>query len=214
MAQVLTQRDLRTWIESFATVVLRERDHLDELDAAIGDGEHGSNLGEGMSSVLTLLRDSTFTDIGEMFDAIGMTIVNSVGGASGALYGTLFLRFSDIGHARADWDLDAVMEAFASGLAGITELGNANPGDKTMVDAIHPAVEALFAAKDQPLSTTLKRAAQAAAHGRDATASMLASRGRGSYLGERSLGHVDPGATSMAALFETLSTTVMHSQDH
>jgi dihydroxyacetone kinase-like protein len=211
MAEVLRESDLRTWIESFANVVLRERDRLDELDSAIGDGEHGSNLAQGMSAVLTLLRDSEFTDLREMFDAIGMTIVNSVGGASGALYGTLFLRFSDAGDGRQELDLGILTAAFASGMAGMMELGRTKAGDKTMLDAIHPAVEALSSARDGSLALALERAAQAATQGRDATAAMLARRGRGSYLGDRSLGHVDAGATSMAALFQALSDTVLQS---
>lgn len=211
IVDVLTEKELRRWVEKFAAAVLHESDHLDELDSATGDGEHGSNLSQGMSAVLALLGDSEFSDIREMFEAIGMTIVNKVGGASGALYGTLFLRFSDIGHGREELDLDSLIEAFSSGLAGIMELGSTVPGDKTMVDAIHPAVQELSSARDEPLRNAVARAARVAVEGRDATASMLARRGRGTYLGDRSLGHVDAGATSMALLFEALSETIEQS---
>lgn len=208
LMDVLTQDELRRWVETFADAVLRDTDYLDQLDSATGDGEHGSNLSQGMSAVLTLLRGSEFSDIREMFEAIGMTIVNKVGGASGALYGTLFLRFSDVGDGRDELDLNSLVQAFSSGLAGIMELGNTVPGDKTMVDAIHPAVQALASARDVPMPEAVARAARAAAEGRDATTSMLARRGRGTYLGDRSVGHMDAGATSMAALFQALSGTV------
>ncbi len=142
MTDVLRHSDLRSWIETFATTALADRDHLDELDSAIGDGEHGSNLGQGLSAVLALLEDGQFADVHEMFEAIGMTVVNNVGGASGALYGTFFLRFSDKGVGRTDMDLDTLTEALAAGLGGVMELGSTSPGDKTMVDALHPAVSA------------------------------------------------------------------------
>lgn len=204
MTHVLTDEDLRRWLARFATTVLERRDHLDELDAATGDGEHGANLERGMSAVLSLLEGQVFDDIEGLLGATGMTIVNTVGGASGALYGTLFLRLSDVGKNRQELDLDALTEGFVSALAGIMELGSTKPGDKTLVDALHPAVEALSAAREDGLWVALDRASHAAAEGRDATAAMVARRGRGTYMGDRSLGHVDAGATSMAALFEML----------
>lgn len=207
MTDYLTEIDLRSWIETFASTVLSDRDHLDKLDAATGDGEHGSNLGQGMSAVLALLERETFPDIRALFESIGMTVVNTVGGASGALYGTLFLRISDSGERRTDLGLEHLIQAFTSGMAGIEELGRCRPGDKTLLDALHPAVLALSSVQDAPLSVAVTRAAQAAAQGRDATATMQARRGRGSYLGERSLGHIDAGATSMAMLFEALRRT-------
>jgi len=207
MTDSFTEADLRSWIETFASTVLSDRDHLDKLDAATGDGEHGSNLGQGMSAVLALLEKETFPDIRALFESIGMTVVNTVGGASGALYGTLFLRFSDSGDGRTDLGLAQLTQAFTFGMAGIEELGRCRPGDKTLLDALHPAVLALSSAQDAVLSVAVTRAAHAAARGRDATVTMQARRGRGSYLGERSLGHIDAGATSMAMLFDALRRT-------
>ena len=205
---VVTLETLSSWLDTFAIEVLARRDELDTLDAATGDGEHGSNLGQGMDAVRRLLRDRTFDDVQEMFECVGMAVVNSVGGASGALYGTLFLRFSDSGAGRTSLSLDLVTQGFASGMAGIMELGRCAPGDKTLLDALHPGVAALTAAQGHPLASALADAAQAAGEGRDGTEHMQARRGRGSYLGERSLGHVDAGATSMALLFRSLSRVV------
>ncbi|GAA1567516.1 dihydroxyacetone kinase subunit DhaL [Dactylosporangium maewongense] len=206
MTTTLSQGTVTTWLERFCAEVIAAESHLNELDAATGDGEHGSNLAQGAAAVRALLKDREFGDVQDQLAAVAMAIVNSVGGASGALYGTFFLRLSDVGEGRSALDLAALTEGLRSALAGIRELGGSAPGDKTLLDAIHPAVTELESSATRPadLLTALDRAAAAAEHGRDATASMVARMGRGSYLGDRSRGHVDAGATSMAMLLRCL----------
>ena len=208
MARSLTQADIERWLRHFAAAVERRRTELDELDAATGDGEHGSNLCRGVEALSLVLDSRQFADVQEQLLAVGMAIVNSVGGASGALYGSLFLRLSDVGDGRSALRVDELAEGFASAADGIAELGRSSPGDKTLLDALHPAVVALSGNAATGLVDALHRAAAAAEEGRDATAAMLARVGRGSYLGDRSLGHVDAGATSMAQLFRSLYETV------
>jgi dihydroxyacetone kinase-like protein len=205
-AGVLSQHAVTTWLERFCAEVVAAESRLNELDAATGDGEHGSNLSQGAAAVRTVLRDGRFGDVQEQLSAVAMALVNSVGGASGALYGTFFLRLSDVGAGRTTLDLAGLTAGLGSALAGIRELGGSSPGDKTLVDAIHPAVAELEspATRSAGLVTALDRAAAAAEQGRDATAAMVARMGRGSYLGGRSRGHVDAGATSMALLLRCL----------
>jgi dihydroxyacetone kinase-like protein len=205
MVASLSLDDLRAWLDHFGTAVTSQQALLDELDSATGDGEHGSNLMRGVVAMRDVL-EGDFADARGFLDAVGMAIVNSVGGASGALYGTLFLRISDQGDGTASLDLARLTRGFASAAAGIGELGRSMPGDKTLLDAITPAVAALdtAAAAGLDLAEATGLAAVAAEAGRDATADMLARVGRGSYLGDRSIGHVDAGATSMAQLFRSL----------
>ncbi|AEB44416.1 dihydroxyacetone kinase subunit DhaL [Micromonospora maris] len=206
MTLVLSQDVVTTWLERFCADVVAAESHLNQLDAAVGDGEHGSNLRQGAVAVRALLRDRKFGDIQEQLMAVAMAIVNTVGGASGALYGTFFLRLSDVGAGRNTLDLAGLTEGLGSALAGIRELGGSAPGDKTLVDAIHPAVAVLESPStgSAGLVAALDRAATAAEQGRDATAAMVARMGRGSYLGDRSRGHIDAGATSMAMLLRCL----------
>ena len=206
MAATLSQDAVTTWLERFCAEVIAAESRLNELDSATGDGEHGSNLSQGAVAVRAVLADRNFGDVQELLEAVAMAIVNSVGGAGGALYGTFFLRLSDVGEGRTALDLARLTEGLSSALAGIRELGGSAPGDKTLVDAIQPAVAELQspATRSASLVTALDRAATAAEQGRDATAAMVARMGRGSYLGDRSRGHVDAGATSMALLLRCL----------
>ena len=204
MDEIVTTAVLEDWVRTFAQLVADNRDHLTELDAAIGDADHGSNMDRGMKAAVAALDESVPATAGALFSKLGMTLVSTVGGASGPLFGTLFIRmagsFGDTETASAT-DLAAALRA---GLGGVVDRGKAGPGDKTMYDALAPAVDALDAAlgDDEPLSTALKHARDAAAAGRDATTPMLARKGRASYLGERSVGHQDPGATTVALLLE------------
>lgn len=210
MATELSLDDLRSWLGHFGTAIASQEALLNELDSATGDGEHGSNLVRGVEAMQCVLREDGQADARSLLDSVGMAIVNSVGGASGALYGTLFLRLSDEGAEVAHLGLARLTKGFASAVVGISELGRAQPGDKTLIDAIHPAVLALREADagDWDLASATEAAALAAEAGRDATAAMLARVGRGSYLGDRSLGHIDAGATSMAQLFRSLHTVI------
>src|SRR5215210_2872467 len=204
MTENVTTAVLEEWVRRFATLVAENRDHLTELDAAIGDADHGSNMDRGMKAAVAALDETPPATAGALFTKVGMTLVSTVGGASGPLFGTLFLRMgTSFGDADAVTPQDFAT-ALRAGLGGVVARGKAEPGDKTMYDALAPAVDALDAAlaERSPLSAGLKAARDAAAAGRDATIPLLARKGRASYLGERSVGHQDPGATTVALLLE------------
>jgi dihydroxyacetone kinase-like protein len=202
--EVYDVESLTGWLREFAADVSREKQYLTQLDSAIGDADHGTNVDRGMTAVLAALDETPPANIGAMFKQVGMTLVSKVGGASGPLYGTFFLRFgTSVGEIDAI-DGQAFARAFRAGLDGVVARGKAVAGDKTMYDALAPAVDALDTAlaNGDDLGAALREAAAAAAAGRDATTPMLARKGRASYLGERSIGHQDPGATSSALLVE------------
>jgi len=204
LSESVTTAVLDKWVRSFAALIAENRDHLTELDAAIGDADHGSNMDRGMKAAVAALDENPPTTVGALLSKVGMTLVSTVGGASGPLFGTLFLRMgSSLGDTNSVSPA-ALAAALRSGLGGVVERGKAGAGDKTMYDALAPAVEALEAAvaADVPLRDALIAARDAAAAGRDATTPMLARKGRASYLGERSVGHQDPGATTVALLLD------------
>jgi phosphoenolpyruvate---glycerone phosphotransferase subunit DhaL len=204
MDEHVTTAVLEEWVRRFATLVAHNRGYLTDLDAAIGDADHGSNMDRGMKAAVAALDETPPATAGALFTKVGMTLVSTVGGASGPLFGTLFLRMGttlgDVGTASPQ-DFAAALRA---GLGGVVARGKAEPGDKTMYDALAPAVDALDGAlaEQSPLAAGLKLARDAAQAGRDATTPMLARKGRASYLGERSVGHQDPGATTVALLLE------------
>ena len=197
------------WLLSFAEEILQNEEYLNELDSATGDGEHGSNMASGMSALQKHFTVPQSADLGVFFENVGMAIINSVGGASGALYGTLFLRLSNMCDQRTSIDLINLEVAFSSALEGIMELGRVKPGDKTLLDALYPATVSLQKSvnEKEELHYALSKAMAAADEGCKSTFAMEARKGRGSYQGQRSIGHIDPGATSMALLFKTLSDT-------
>jgi dihydroxyacetone kinase-like protein len=201
---------LRAWLGVFAEEVAANRDLLTRLDSDIGDADHGANLDRGMTAVVAALDASPSATAAALFKTTGMTLVSSVGGASGPLYGTLFLRMS--GAAGIDDCIHATDFAagLRAGVAGIVARGHASLGDKTMLDALEPACDALdqAIAGGASLEEALGLAAEAAAAGRDATIDMLARKGRASYLGDRSVGHQDPGATSAAMLIAAAARTL------
>jgi dihydroxyacetone kinase-like protein len=204
MDDTLDTAALDRWVRRFAELVAENRDYLTELDAAIGDADHGLNMDRGMRAVVTTLDENPAMTGGALLKKVGMTLVSKVGGASGPLFGTFFLRMGGTlgdGDTHSATDLAAGLRA---GLGGIADRGKAGPGDKTIYDALAPAVDALDAAleKQESLATALESARDAAGAGRDATTPMVARKGRASYLGERSAGHQDPGATTVALLFE------------
>jgi dihydroxyacetone kinase-like protein len=193
-----------TWVRRFAQLVAENRDHLTELDAAIGDADHGSNMDRGMRAAVTALDENPPATPGALLKKVGMTLVSTVGGASGPLFGTFFLRMGTSlgdGDALSPTDFASALRA---GLGGIVDRGKAAAGDKTLYDALAPAVDALDAAlaSNESLAAALGSARDAAVAGRDATTPMVARKGRASYLGERSAGHQDPGATTIALLLE------------
>jgi len=193
---------LTAWVREYARVIGENAQFLTDLDAAIGDADHGINMDRGMTAVLAALDEATPADMSALCKEVGMTLVKSVGGASGPLYGTFFLRMA--GALGADENVDAAdfAKALRAGVEGVVQRGRAEAGDKTMFDALAPALDALDSAlaSGGDLAVALADATVAAEKGRDATESMVARKGRASYLGQRSVGHVDPGATSAAML--------------
>lgn len=197
---------LRGWIGAFAAAVTEHQEELTRLDSAIGDADHGSNLARGMKAVVAALDAESPATPDAVLKRTGMTLVSTVGGASGPLYGTFFLR---MGTAAGTEPLDTAGfgAALRAGVAGVVARGKAELGDKTMYDALAPAVDAYDAAGDD-LGAALRAAADAAASGRDATTPLQARKGRASYLGERSVGHQDPGATSAALLLAAAASAL------
>jgi dihydroxyacetone kinase-like protein len=206
---------LITWLDSFRGYVTENRAYLTELDSAIGDADHGINMTRGMDAVfakITEAQDSgtPFVTIDDLFKAVGMTMVTSVGGASGPLYGTFFLRMGRTAGTAETLDAAGLGAALRAGLDGVVARGKAEAGDKTMFDAMSPALDAYDAAVagGSGPAAAAQAAFAAAEAGRDATVPLVARKGRASYLGERSAGHLDPGATSTALLFRALAETL------
>ena len=204
----------RGWIVAVAGVVNEQRDHLTQLDAAIGDADHGINLARGFNAVLGALEAKAPTTAGAILTLTGSTLISKVGGASGPLYGTAFRRAGKALGDTADVDLPALAAALEAALAGVQQLGAAQYGDKTMVDALGPATEAFSKAVAEGASQADALAAlvDAAQAGAAATIPMQALKGRASYLGPRSVGHEDPGAASTALILGALRDTVLAAQ--
>jgi dihydroxyacetone kinase-like protein len=202
---------ITTWMDETLASVRAERDHLVRLDAAIGDGDHGTNMTRGFEAVTRALSAEDGLPPGRQLVLAGKTLVSSVGGASGPLWGSALRRAGrTLGDAATFGDLELVA-AMEAALSAIVDLGQAAPGDKTMVDALEPAVAALRdgVAAGEPLTGTLRSASEAAERGMRATVPMQARKGRASYLGERSIGHQDPGATSTALILRALERAVI-----
>ncbi len=196
----MTADQVRDWIRRFADVIAEHRAELVALDTAIGDGDHGTNMDRGMKKVLEKLDSQEGADIGALLKTVAMTLISSVGGAAGPLYGTLFLQMGTSAAGKEELDVAGWAAALEAGVKGVQARGKAEPGDKTMIDALLPAVEALQAGDG---TGALSRAADAAEEGMKATIPMEARKGRASYLGPRSIGHQDPGATSSYLLMRS-----------
>ncbi len=201
--------DVVAWIKAVAEMISENSSYLTQLDSDIGDADHGANMDRGFKAVIKKLPEVEDKDIGTIFKSVGMTLISTVGGAGGPLYGTWFLQagMKTAGKMEltpADWS-----EALEAALNGIVMRGKAEPGDKTMVDALTPAVAALKQAvqANQPLNTALELSAEAAKKGMEATIPLVARKGRASYLGERSAGHQDPGATSSYLMLRVAADT-------
>jgi len=202
--------DVVRWIRAFAAEVSANKEQLTQLDAAVGDGDHGINMDRGMSAVLAKLDAATEEqDIGALLKTVGMTLVSTVGGAGGPLYGTLFLQMGTAVSGKDQLDPDDWAAALEAGIAGVQARGKAEPGDKTMIDALIPGRDALNSALAEGASfeDALRQSADAAGQGMRDTIPLVARKGRASYLGERSAGHQDPGATSSHLLLETAAET-------
>lgn len=202
----ITAEHVIRFVEEVAATIKEQRDYLTQLDAAIGDADHGINLDRGFSAVLAKLPGVADKDIGSILKTVGTTLVSTVGGASGPLYGTAFLRAGMATADRFELSADDVIAALEAALEGIQARGKAQRGEKTMVDAIAPGVETLKqaqAAGDAPVEA-FRKALAATEQGMRDTVGMLATKGRASYLGERSIGHQDPGATSAHLMAQVL----------
>jgi len=199
--------DVSAWLREFARLIAEHKEELTALDSAIGDADHGINMDRGMTAVVKALDEGGGTP-SALLKQTGMKLVSTVGGASGPLYGTAFLRMAAAAGDAEALDAPTFAKAWRAGLDGVVARGKAVAGDKTMFDAWSPAADALDAAlaDGQSLSDALKATVAAAEKGRDATIPLVARKGRASYLGERSAGHQDPGATSTALLLAAAAT--------
>ena len=192
----------------FADRLHERREELTQLDSAIGDADHGINMDRGFTAVRAKLPELDGSDLGATAKAVGMTLISTVGGASGPLYGTFFLRLATSIGDRTELDPAELGAGLRAGLEGVIHRGKATTDDKTMVDAMSPAIDAYEAAAGDGITAGLEAAATAAAEGRDRITPLVARKGRASYLGERSANHQDPGATSTTILFESLRDAV------
>jgi dihydroxyacetone kinase-like protein len=202
-------QDVVRFIQAYAAVIAENKEYLTELDSAIGDADHGINMNRGMRAVLGKLDGAAPDDVGALFKTAGMTLVSTVGGAGGPLYGTLFLQLGSATAGMAELTPEGWRDGVTAAVTGVQARGKAEPQDKTMVDALIPARDALTAAVDasEPFASALRAAESAAKAGMEATIPLVARKGRASYLGERSAGHQDPGATSSYLLMKTAADT-------
>ncbi|HUB23686.1 MAG TPA: dihydroxyacetone kinase subunit DhaL [Streptosporangiaceae bacterium] len=206
----ISEGQVSDWIKAFAAVVAENREYLTELDSAIGDADHGINMNRGMQAVVGKLDAGEPADVGALLKTVGMTLVSTVGGASGPLYGTLFLQMGTSAAGKTELSGQDWADALAAGVAGVQRRGKAELGDKTMLDALIPAVETLRSALagGSSLDEALDQSAHTAQEGMTATIPLVARKGRASYLGERSANHQDPGATSSWLLLRTAAETL------
>lgn len=198
------------WLQTFAAEIEQNKDYLTQLDAAIGDADHGTNMDRGFKKVIAQLPSLADRDIGSILKSVSMTLISTVGGASGPLYGTFFLKASTAVTGKQELNADDMLNLLQAGLDGVLQRGKAQLGDKTMVDALSPAVVAYQQAvgEGKGIVAAMQQAVAAAEQGMKDTAPMLAKKGRASYLGERSVGHQDPGATSSYLMLKTLLSTL------
>ncbi|MBS7520900.1 dihydroxyacetone kinase ADP-binding subunit DhaL [Serratia ureilytica] len=203
----LTKPQVVDWLMRCGEVFSRERDFLTQLDTEIGDADHGLNMNRGFNKVVEKLPSVADKDIGFILKNTGMTLLSSVGGASGPLFGTFFIRAAQAANAKQSLDLAELHQMMQEGVEGVVMRGKAEPGDKTMCDAWWPVVESLGQSAQQNLNVAeaLQRAADSAERAVESTITMQARKGRASYLGERSIGHQDPGATSVMLMMKTLA---------
>lgn len=205
LVSTASYEDVLGWVKTFVSTIAENREYLTKLDSAIGDADHGINMHRGMQAALAKIEGHPDGDVGALLKTVGMTLVSTVGGAGGPLYGTLFLQMGTATAGKSELSAEDWQAALEAGLAGVQMRGKAEPGDKTMVDALIPARDAFAAAIADGASfgEALQRSATAAEGGMHATVPLVARKGRASYLGERSAGHQDPGATSTYLLLKT-----------
>lgn len=201
---MVSKADILTWINLLSQEISENKEYLTELDSQIGDADHGINMNRGFKKVQEKLPELEDKDIGGLLKGVGMALVSSVGGASGPLYGTFFMKAGGAVAGKDELSIQDLTELFEAGYEGIKSRGRAQTGEKTMLDAMHPALEALSAAAtvEKPVKDAMNDVLSAAESGMQSTIEMQATKGRASYLGERSVGHQDPGATSAYLMFK------------
>ncbi len=209
MSMSVSYDDADRWVRAFATTIAENKEYLTDLDSAIGDADHGINMNRGMQAVVAKIDGLETNDLGLLFKTVGMTLVSTVGGAGGPLYGTLFLQLGVATGGMTEIDAKAWLEALGAAVSGVQARGKAEAGDKTMLDALMPARDALAEAVGEGagFAEALRRSMEAGEAGAKATIPLVARKGRASYLGERSAGHQDPGATSSYLLLKTAAET-------
>ena len=207
---MVTRDQIVTWLEKSAAVLNENKDYLTQLDSAIGDADHGTNMARGFKKVLEKLPTVADKDIGNILKTTGMTLISSVGGASGPLYGTFFMRSGMAMAAKEELNDEDLLKLLEAGVEGIVQRGRAQLEDKTMIDAWYPALDALREALANGSNTieAVKASVAGAEKGMKATIPLQAKKGRASYLGERSIGHQDPGATSSYLMLNALLETI------
>lgn len=205
-----TRDQIVAWIDRLESVYIENKEYLTELDSAIGDADHGINMARGFTAAKKALGENPPEDIGAALKAVSMTLIKTVGGASGPLFGTFFLKAATTATGQSEIDTDGVEAVFEEGINGIKQRGKAEVGDKTMIDAWEPALAALKErhAAGATVKEMLDAAVTAAEKGRDATIPLVARKGRASYLGDRSKDHQDPGATSAVLMLVAARDTL------
>ncbi|UKH15670.1 dihydroxyacetone kinase subunit DhaL [Actinobacillus pleuropneumoniae] len=205
----ISKQQILQWLENCNQVMTEQRDFLTQLDTEIGDGDHGLNMQRGFSKALEKIATVSDKDIGTILKTVGMTLLSQVGGASGPLYGTLFIKGSQVANGKEQLTFEELVSIFKAGVEGIIARGRAEPGDKTLCDVWLPLLDELAQADhSQPEAILLNQAVEKAENFAKATVPMTAKKGRASYLGERSVGHADPGATSSYYLIKALAEAV------
>ncbi len=204
---MLKREDFVRWIERYAALIAANRDYLVELDAAIGDADHGANMDRGFQAVLQKIEQENPADIGALLKTTAMTLISTVGGAAGPLYGTFFLQMGTKLAGKQEITLQEWSAALDAAVQGVQQRGKAELGDKTMLDSLLPAVRAVqeALANGSDVKDVLQSAVRAAEEGMKSTIPLIARKGRASYLGERSAGHQDPGATSAYLLLKAVA---------
>ncbi|MBO3458008.1 dihydroxyacetone kinase subunit DhaL [Aetokthonos hydrillicola Thurmond2011] len=204
MLNNITKEQILQWLQTFALEIEQNKDYLTELDAAIGDADHGINMERGFKKVMAQLPAVADKDISSILKTVSMTLISTIGGASGPLYGTFFLRASTAITGKQELTEKDMLGMLQAGLDGLIQRGKAQLGDKTMVDVLSPSVIAFEEAMGDGMLEAIRQAVTAAEQGMKDTIPMLAKKGRSSYLGERSVGHQDPGATSSYLMLKSL----------
>jgi dihydroxyacetone kinase-like protein len=205
--ETASMEDVRRALQAACDAIIAAQDRLTRADQAIGDGDHGAGMARGFRAARDALDAATPACVGDLFKAVGMAVLSKSGGASGAVFGTFF-----IGAAKpllhTHLTAPALVEAFAAGTQAVRDRGKAQPGDKTMIDAALPAVEAASAAPETDLGAVAAAAAEGARRGAEATRAMIARFGKAKTLGERSIGHIDPGALSVSIILESIAVSI------